>query len=414
MRVKKSIYKIYRGLFTLVLIAVVMIFALIGYFSYKIPSSFYVIKGNEFELRNLKYINLGQAVRYDKTSLANRNSGDSQTVEIMLFGIVPIKSAHVSVISKQEITPGGTAFGIKLFTKGVMVIDINNVETASAVECPAKTAGIKKGDMILSIDGQYVHTNEEIAAIINSKSGKPLNVVISRDGVQQNCILTPSLSKIDNCYKGGIWVRDSSAGIGTVTYYNKATGVFAGLGHGICDSDTAKIMPLATGEVCAVHINGIVKGEAGAPGELKGMFASQKAEGELMINNEAGIYGVLYENPNKFESVEIMLKQELKVGPAEIICTLDGSGPQKYGITIDKIDLNPRTLTKNMTITVTDSRLLEKTGGIVQGMSGSPILQDGKLAGAVTHVFVNNPTRGYGIFIENMLKYSDLVTEEVA
>lgn len=405
---KKSwFYRFYRFCASLITIFALAAIIVITYFSYKIPSSFYVTEGNEFELKSLNYITGGQALKYDRTSLASRHVGASQTIELKLFGAIPIKPAHISVISKQEITPGGTPFGIKLFTKGVIVVDINSIETKDSIVCPAKDAGIKKGDVILTADDREVKTNEDLAAIINAKRGEPVSIVLSRDGSQFNCMLTPAISKLDGGYKGGLWVRDSSAGIGTVTYYNKATGVFGGLGHGICDTDTLEIMPLASGEVCSVQINSVVKGAVGSPGELRGMFTSTRANGRLMLNNDAGIYGYLYENPNDFDSVDVMLKQDISLGDATIICTLEGNTPKEYSIQIDKIDLNPKTLTKNMTISITDPELIAKTGGIVQGMSGSPILQNGKLVGAVTHVFVNNPQKGYGIFAENMLQYSN-------
>ena len=326
-------------------------------------------------------------------------------MELKLFGMIPIKSAHVSVVDRPVVTPGGTPFGIKLFTEGVMVVDIGNVDTAEGTACPAKTAGIQKGDILLTVDGEPISSNEQIAGIIEHSGGEALPVSLRRNDSNIKTMLVPLKSSADGKYKSGIWVRDSSAGIGTVTYYDPDTGNFAGLGHGICDVDTGEIMPLQSGEVCNVVINSLVKGRAGTPGELRGAFASNVPCGFLHLNNEAGIFGTLLEKPNQLDSIPIKLKQEVTAGPATILCTLDDGGIQEYSIQIDKVDLNPKQVTKNMLITVTDEKLLEKTGGIIQGMSGSPILQDGRLVGAVTHVFVNNPTKGYGIFAENMLNY---------
>ncbi|MEG0692768.1 MAG: SpoIVB peptidase [Oscillospiraceae bacterium] len=383
------------------------ILLLVIYFNSQMPSSFYVTKGSEFELENIGVLKGGEVLDYEKTSLANKSKGTSQTVELRLLGVIPVKTTHVSVISEQMLTPGGTAFGIKLFTKGVIVVDINNIETTNGLACPAKLAGILKGDIILTINGIEVTSNEEVSSIISQSSGTPLAISLMRDEKTINTSITPALSCVDGKYKGGLWVRDSSAGIGTITYYDRKAKIFAGLGHGICDSDTGKIMPLATGEICDVQINSVLKGQVGSPGELRGSFISSESNGELLLNNETGIFGTIEENPNNFSSIPVKLKQEVVTGKAKIICTLGTDGPKEYEINIDRIDLNPKAQTKNMIISVTDPALLEKTGGIVQGMSGSPIIQDGRLIGAVTHVFVNNPTKGYGIFVENMINFSN-------
>lgn len=403
----KKISKFFHFISLAAAVICAVLFALVIYFSSIIPPSFYVTAGNEFELENLGLLQGGDVLHYGKTSLANKSSGASQTVELRLLGAIPVKSTQVKVISEQMLTPGGTVFGIKLFTKGVIVVDINNVDTLNGTVCPAKLAGILKGDVILTIDGYAVTSNENVASIISKSEGKPLAVTLKRDNQTIKTILSPAVSRIDGIYKGGIWVRDSSAGIGTITYFDRNEKIFAGLGHGICDSDTGKIMPLASGEICDVQINSILKGQSGSPGELRGSFTSTQSNGELLLNNETGIFGNFEKTPNNFSSIPVKLKQQVHVGEAKIICTLDTNGPKEYSIFIEKIDLNPKTMTKNMIITVTDPDLLDKTGGIVQGMSGSPIIQDDMLVGAVTHVFVNNPTKGYGIFIENMINFSN-------
>lgn len=380
---------------------------LVIYFDAQMPTNFYVTKGTEFKLENVGILRGGNVLNYDKTSLANKPNGQSETIELRLFNAIPVKKTHVKVIPEQTVTPGGTAFGIKLFTKGVIVVDINNVETRSGISCPAKLAGICKGDIILTINGLAVSSNEEVSQIISQSEGKSLLVSLKRDNKTLKTNLVPAVSTIDGKYKGGLWVRDSSAGIGTITYYDRESKIFAGLGHAICDSDTGKIMPLATGEICDVRINSVLKGKIGSPGELRGSFISDDSNGDLLLNNETGIFGNFQKSPNNFSSIPIKLKQQVSIGPAKIISTLGTDGPKEYDIVIEKVDLNPRTQTKNMVIAVTDPELLKKTSGIVQGMSGSPIIQDGRLVGAVTHVFVNNPAKGYGIFVENMLNFSN-------
>lgn len=370
-----------------------------------IPQKFNVVRGDKFTLPNFEEITGSSNVGVSNASAVNAGITPRE-LNLKLFNIFPVKTTDIKVVEREQLTPGGTPFGIKLFTKGVMVIGVNSIETSSGLSTPAKLAGIIKGDVILSMNSTELTSNEQVAQIIEESNGENVILSFERNGRLIKTILTPVVSSVDGKYKGGLWVRDSSAGIGTVTYYDEDTLLFGGLGHGICDVDTNKIMPLNSGEVCGVKINGIQKGKSGTPGELRGGFTNEDACGNLYTNNEAGIFGKLNFPPNTFEPMDIMLKQEVRRGNAKIICTLDNTGPHEYDIMIEKIDLNPRLVTKNMVVTVTDPELLSKTGGIIQGMSGSPIVQDGKLVGAVTHVFVNNPQKGYGIFAENMLEHA--------
>lgn len=376
---------------------------LVVYYQDAIPAKFYVTENTGLSLQSARLLTVDPHPKQTEISPASGTKDATGTVSLKLFGIIPVTTVQVSRVSPMDVIPGGTPFGIKLYTKGVMVVELNAIPTAQGTLCPAKQAGIQKGDVILSVDGTAVASNEELARLIAASRGDAVTLRIDREGREQVILLQPVLSTSDGSYKGGMWVRDSTAGIGTVTYYNPVSHAFAGLGHGICDTDTGQIMPLQNGEVCPVRITGIVKGQAGVPGELQGSFTSHVACGSLVLNNQAGIFGYLNQPPNQFDCVPVLLKQEVQPGKAEILCTLDGGQPASYEINIDRIDLNPKAMTKNMVITVTDPALIEKTGGIVQGMSGSPILQNGKLVGAVTHVFVNNPRRGYAIFAENML-----------
>ena len=243
--------------------------------------------------------------------------------------------------------------------------------------------------------------------LIAASGGKPITVTIRRNDTEFDVTVTPSLSSADQVYKTGMWVRDNTAGIGTITYVDPSSGAFAGLGHGICDSETGTLMPLSRGIVIDVTISGIQKGQCGVPGELKGHFASGKI-GSLLGNTHAGIYGIMTEIPSGVSeqtAIPIALKNEIRDGEATLLCTLDDGGICPYTVNIRK--LKNSLDNKNMEITVTDPALLEKTGGIVQGMSGSPLIQNGSLIGAVTHVLINDPTKGYGIFIENMLEAAE-------
>ena len=215
----------------------------------------------------------------------------------------------------------------------------------------------------------------------------------------------------ENRLKAGLWVRDSSAGIGTLTFYVPGSDIFAGLGHAVCDVDTGDVLPIASGEIVPARIYSVVKGQSGEPGELRGGFELGSL-GNLAVNGETGIYGSLTQTPVRGDPVPVAMKQQVKTGYAQVLTTIDGTEPELYDIRIDQVRYNDSSPTRNMVIVITDERLLEETGGIVQGMSGSPILQDGKLVGAVTHVFVNEPTKGFAIFAENMLKTANSLSTQ--
>lgn len=325
-------------------------------------------------------------------------SGDSATVK--LFGILPVKNVALNVVDTKTLYPGGMAFGLKYFTDGVLVVGLSAVEGFGTSVCPAEEAGIKKGDVILSVNGEKIDSAESFkAAIEGGSSGIALTV--KRGNETFTTALYPALSAEDNKYKCGMWVRDSLAGIGTITYVSADGKHFAGLGHGVYDSETGALMPQGSGAIVDVEITGVRKGAAGAPGELKGSIGVLK-RGTVESNTETGIYGTWEDSTSDFGTpLPVGLSDELKEGKAQIYSTVDGSRKQ-YEIEIEKIYKDGGD-TRNFLIHVTDKKLLDTTGGIVQGMSGSPIIQNGKIVGAVTHVLVNDATRGYGIFIENML-----------
>lgn len=319
-----------------------------------------------------------------------------------LFGAIPVKNVSVEVLPETELIPCGDVFGIKFFTKGVIVIGTTEIETEDGYINPAQKAGIFKNDIINKVDGVEVNTVEALAAAVEKSGGNTLSVEYTHDGKSTTCVLKPVKSSSDGRYKTGIWVRDSTAGIGTMTYYNPNDGSFAGLGHGICDIDTGELMPLLKGTVVDVDVTEIVKGKSGTPGELKGSFSSLK-KGSLYGNTGFGVYGILDSVPETVgKPISIAGRSEVTDGKATILCNVDGNGVDEYAVKLSKVD-HRSDGTKCFVIEITDKKLLELTGGIVQGMSGSPIIQNGKLVGAVTHVLVNDPSKGYGIFIENMI-----------
>ena len=309
-------------------------------------------------------------------------------------------AAAASQDTSRQVIPLGSAFGIKLFTDGVIVASLSDIYTEEGVCCPAAEAGILPGDYLLQADGQDIPDNGALARYIGSSQGEAISFQVRREDQVFSVEVTPVYG--EGSFKTGMWVRDSAAGIGTLTFYDPATGVFAGLGHGICDMDTNGVMALKSGEPAPITLSGIVKGQADSPGQLRGYFSSEESLGTLLANRETGVYGTLHQAPAG-EAVETLTREEVATGPVQLLVSLDETGPQLYEAEIQEI-INQDKTTKNLVVQVTDPRLLERTGGIVQGMSGAPILQNGKLAGAITHVFTEDPTLGYGIFISNMLE----------
>ncbi len=391
----------------ILILSIITVCAITGYYIYYLPSNFYV-KNNE-TLKLSSPFNI-KAVSNNKHSEASNSFSTplGKTTTLKLFGVIPIKDVSIIKTQTQKVVPSGNPFGIKIITKGVMVVGFSEVTSNDGCCSPAEQCGIKKGDIIFAINGKKVKSKNDISETISQSKGKYIEVDIKRKQKIMKVRFKPVYSLSECSYKAGMWLRDSTAGIGTITYFEPGTHVFGGLGHPICDVDTGSILPIQKGEVISVNIDGITKGISGTPGELIGSFVSTTAIGDLLINNTSGVFGKLESNPSNRMPVEVAYKQEIKSGPAKIYTTLKGDTPKEYDIEILKISYNNK-LDKNMIIKVTDQNLIKESGGIVQGMSGSPIIQNGKIVGAVTHVFVNDPTKGYGIFIENMLEAGEKV-----
>ena len=381
----------------------------VGYYHYTLPDQFRVTAGTKLRLNQTGLSIIDTVNKKEITASALKSANQNYHAQLMLFDVIPIKTVSVKVVQEKLLVPCGTPFGIKLFTNGVMVVGVADIESVGKMINPA---AVKVGDIITEVNGKAVTQNSQVAKLIESSAGAPVELSIIRNEETLTATLTPILSDVDGSYKGGLWVRDSTAGIGTVTFYDPSNGAFGGLGHGICDVDTNELMPLRSGDVVSVTISGIVKGQKGRAGELRGYFNNDFPVGQLQANSEGGVYGTLNSSPVSTEAIPLAVKQEVKTGAAQIYTTVDGTTPRPYGIEIESINYQDGTKTKNLVVKVTDPDLLSKTGGIVQGMSGSPIVQNGKLVGAVTHVFVNDPTRGYGILAENMLEISEKTSLE--
>ncbi len=333
-------------------------------------------------------------------------------LELKLLGLIPIKSVSVSKIKDLEVYPGGLNVGIKISTKGVLVVGHSDLDSFEGkIESPAKASGIELGDIIIRIDGEDIENSRDLSQKISKLEEEKILIEYMRNGINNKREV--QLKKENNEYKLGLWVRDSTAGIGTLTFYDKKSNVFGALGHPITDGDTNRPFSIKEGNLLNSSIISIKKGEKGAPGELKGLFINERESiGKIDKNTESGIFGVgsdylinnVYNRP-----IKVGFRSEIKEGPAKIITTIDENGPKEYDIEILKLLSQEEPGAKSMVIKVIDEELLEKTGGIVQGMSGSPIIQDDKLIGAVTHVLINKPDIGYGIYIEWMLKDSGII-----
>lgn len=332
---------------------------------------------------------------------------DEYTWELKLFGIFPLKEVEIKVIDEENVYPIGTPIGIYVKTDGVLVAGLGNVRLADGTEaCPCENI-LEKGDYILSIDGENVSLKGELVEKVKKSGGKALILKIRRNGQVSEIKVTPVLNQ-EKEYQIGAWVRDSAQGIGTLTYIDEDKG-FGALGHGINDVDTSELMEISYGGVYETQIVGMKKGTSGEPGEISGVirFMDEAREGVINRNTANGIYGVMDIAPSlagvgKDRLYPVALKQDVQIGAAGVLFTINGK-TDIYDVEIAEIDYSQSEGNRGLVIEITDPALLSQTGGIIQGMSGSPIVQNGKFVGAITHVFVNNPTKGYGIFADTML-----------
>ena len=335
------------------------------------------------------------------------------TAQMKLLDIIPVKDVKVTLSERQSVITGGQPFGIRLYTEGLIISRISSVQTSGGKITPADDAGLKCGDVILQANGNELKTNEQLLQLCHESKGDPVLLHCIRDGKSFNTSITPVKDSSQGTYRLGIWVRDSCAGIGTITFIDPMTKCFAGLGHGIYDGESGSLMPLADGDIVPADIISVDKGAGGRPGSLSGCFITGEPLGVLSANTECGLYGS-YNKAASGEKTEIAFRQEVMRGSAVILSTVEGSTPKAYDIEIENISYDTGSPSKNMVIRITDKELIKKTGGIVKGMSGSPILQNGRLVGAVTHVFIDDPTHGYGVFAENMAEECNKTVQNLA
>lgn len=323
---------------------------------------------------------------------------------------LPLKEVTISVLPEKVLVPGGHSVGVKMDVKGVLIVGLEEIETANGEKInPGIKAGLEIGDSILEVNKKKVESAKDVQAEINNiRTTAQLKIKRKTEIILVE--ITPVLSVDDGKYKLGVWVKEKTAGIGTLTFYDPEEKVFGALGHAITDPETGTVLPVAEGELLKSKVESVKQGKAGDPGEIRGIFYEADAPlGNLQKNSIYGIFGQAFSdisNPLFPKPIAIGYQNEVKKGPAYILTTLEDNKIEKFEVSIEKIHLQSKPSMKSMVLKVTDKRLLEKSGGIVQGMSGSPIIQGNKLIGAVTHVFVNDPEKGYGVFIEWMLKES--------
>ena len=321
-------------------------------------------------------------------------------------GAVCGESVSEKELAGMRLCPGGMPFGVRMTTDGILVVGYTEVDAPDGPVCPAKEAGIAPGDLITQIDGKRAYDAEALRQAAIDSAGSPLTLTVKRDDGSFDATVVPAYSGTDMIFKIGLWVKSRAAGIGTVTFYDPESGSFAGLGHGICDPGTGALLPVASGDVYDVRIDSVQRGRPGVPGELRGYFSSGRI-GALLKNTDCGVFGVKTGGFDRTaDPLPVAAESEIAEGDAKIICTVSGDRPREYSIKITSVERGGGA--RCFTVRITDPDLLEATGGIVQGMSGSPVIQNGKLAGALTHVLVDDPTEGYGIFIGYMIAGSGL------
>lgn len=368
-----------------------------------IPSNIILLQGEEFKLKK------SFGVETIETAITSNSNYNISNVEVKLFGKLPVKNVSVTTIENAKVVPIGKIIGLKLYTNGVLIVGMSEIEDENNIlSKPYENSDIKEGDTILKINEKEIEDIENLKDIVNNSNGKKLELTLLREGSIVTSNITPIQTK-NNEYKLGLWVKDAATGVGTMTFYEPESKVYAVLGHGITDSDTDSLINIDSGELVTSRIISIKKGEVDEPGEIKGTILNQQTIGEVIKNTQFGIYGRLNNltslNIDTSKEIDVALRDEIELGEAKVLCAVDNSNVAKeYSIEIEKIYIDNDFNNKSMLIKVTDEELLEKTGGIIRGLSGAPILQNGKFIGAITNVLVSNPEIGYAIFGDLMVK----------
>ena len=377
-----------------------------------IPNRVILMQGETLQMKTLLGISITKNLTQDSQETISASSPIGNSVgkepgsyqfEVKLFDKIKVKDISVHVLDEMEVVPVGRAIGMKLYTEGVLVVGKSEISGKTSYE----EADIEEGDLITKINHEDVTCTEDLIQKVEKSKGEKLLVTYKREDSEKETTLVPIQTE-DQRYKIGLWVRDAAAGIGTLSFYEPTSGTSIALGHGIMDIDTQELIQIAKGNIITTKILSIKKGKKGDPGEMKGTIDTGTDVGIVTKNTEFGVIGKITNKSvlglRDEDKVPVALRSEIQEGKAEILTQLEDGSNQKYEIEIKKIYRNNNENNKSFLIKITDEELLEKTGGIVQGMSGSPILQNGKLIGVVTNVLVNDPTSGYGVFADLMIK----------
>lgn len=377
-----------------------IIFALVSFGEIYIPSSITFYGGtNETDFLEIYKIKESSDDIITVSSLEN----SFKSADVSLFGVIPVGKINAMSTDRKYVAVGGDIIGIRMYTEGLLVVGVEDVATQEGSVSPGRDCGITEGDIITQVNDEIVLSSNDFINAVNASKGDNISVTVDRNGKIYYYSLKPVYSEAEGKYRCGLWLRDSTAGIGTLTFTDVQTGMFACLGHAVCDSDTGAVLPVGEGDILTASVSGCTPGEKGTTGQIKGSFTNNVI-GKLYDNNEFGVYGMLSGDIyTDGELYPVASQSEIRTGNAQIISTVTQDGKKTYDIEIEKITYSNEKTSRSMVIRVTDPELLELTGGIVQGMSGSPIIQDGMLVGAVTHVFLNDPEKGYAIFAETML-----------
>ncbi|MCD7873331.1 MAG: SpoIVB peptidase [Clostridiales bacterium] len=396
----RKFIRIFDGAVSFVL---AVIFSFVIYGSEALPDEISVKNSAETVINEIYTVSAQPELSVDSQNAESVGTAES---DLKLLGVIPVKSETVTKVQDKTVLVSGQSFGIKLYTDGVIVVGTKDISVNGKSVNPSKEAGLEVGDVIVSINGEKVYSSDKVQDILNDNNGKPFNIKVNRGGEYRDFTLKPVYVENENCYKAGMWVRDSTAGIGTITFFNPSNRSVAALGHPITDVDTGEIMPILDGEAVETKVTSVSKSSSNETGSICCDFLSNSI-GRLSSNTKHGIYGTYSSSldVSGCSEYQVALPQEAQKGFCQIITTVDDTGPQVFSAEITKIYYNDDE--KNMVIKITDDRLISLTGGIVQGMSGTPIIQNGKLIGAVTHVIVNNPLKGYAVFAQTMLKLSE-------
>ena len=358
--------------------------------------------GVKIETKSTGNFNVGDIEQSQETSA---NNDSSIKLNVNLFGI-KVKEISINLIDDMEVIPLGNLIGMKLYTNGILVVGMSEIYGQdNKIYKPYENSGIKEGDTIIKVDDNEVLSTDELIECINSSKGKEIKITYIHNRETLETRIIP-IETETNKFKIGLWVRDTAAGVGTATFYDTKTKEIATLGHGIQDIDTEELIDISSGEITTTDIISIQKGEQGEAGKIQGTVEKQESIGEIKNNTYFGVYGIL-SRTDKFENKEkmkIATRNEIKLGDAEILCELENNNVKSYKIKIKKIYINNNSNNKSMLLEITDEELLNKTGGIIQGMSGSPVIQNGKIIGALTHVLIQNPKEGYAVFADLMIK----------